>query len=107
MREWKIPEDWRTGLIGPVWKRKGDVHDAGKCRGITLLGHVLKVLESILGGRIKRIVGCEMGEEQQGFRRGTADRMFILRQLVEKKLNGQENMVLGFIDLEKARHSSE
>ena len=45
-----------------------------------------------------------MGEEQQDFRRGrgTADGMFTLRQLVEKKQEGQENMALGFIDLEKA-----
>ena len=45
-----------------------------------------------------------MGEEQQGFRRGkgTVDGMFTLRQLVEKKLEEQENMALGFIDLEKA-----
>ena len=27
--------------------------------------------------------------------------MFILRQLVEKRLQGQQNMSLGFIDLEK------
>ena len=26
MREGKIPEEWRTGLIVPVCKRKGDVH---------------------------------------------------------------------------------
>ena len=56
----------------------------------------------IMDGRIRRIVECEMGEEQQGFRRGTADGMFILRQPVEKKLKGRENMGLGFIDLEKA-----
>ena len=43
----------------------------------------------------------KLGEKQQGFRRSTADGMFILRQLVEKKLVGQENMVLGFIDLER------
>ena len=24
--EGKIPEEWRAGLIIPVWKRKGDVH---------------------------------------------------------------------------------
>ena len=43
---------------------------------------------------------CEIGEEERG--RCTADGMFTLRQLVEKKLEGQENMALGFIDLEKA-----
>ena len=90
-------------LIVPVWKRKGDVHD----RGITLLSHVLKELKRILDGRIRRIVECEMGEEEQGFRRGrgTADGMFTVRQLVEKKLERQENMSLGFIDLEKAHET--
>ena len=45
-----------------------------------------------------------MGEEQQDFRigRGTADGKFILRQLLEKKMEGQENMALGFIYLKKA-----
>ena len=44
-----------------------------------------------------------MGEEQ-GFRRGrgTADGMFTLRKFVEKKLEGQENVALGFIDRKKA-----
>ena len=90
-------------MIVSVWKRKGDVHDPVKYRGITLLSNVLKMLEMILDGRIRRIVQCEMGEEQQGFRRGKGpvDGMFTLRQLVEKKLEGQENMPLEFIDLEQ------
>ena len=68
-------------MIVPVCKRKGGVHDPGKHRGITLLSLVVKVLED---GRIMRIVECEMGEEQQGFRRGTADGIFTLRQLAER-----------------------
>ena len=93
----KIPEEWRTGLIVIVWKRKGDVHDPGKYRGITLLSRVLKVLERILDGMIRRIAECEIGVEQQGFRRGrgTADGMFTLGQLLGKKLEEQENMVDG------------
>ena len=81
MREGTIPEEWRTRLIVHEWKKKGDVHDPKTYRGITLLNHVLKVLERILDGRIRRLVECEMGEEQQGFRRGrgTADGMFTLR----------------------------
>ena len=48
IREGNIPEEWLTWLIFPVWKRKRDVHDPEKYRGITLLSHVLKVLETIL-----------------------------------------------------------
>ena len=36
------------GLIVPIWKRKGDVHDQGKYRDITLLSQVLKLLERVL-----------------------------------------------------------
>ena len=104
LREGKIPREWQTGLIVPIWKRKGDVHDPGKYRGITLLSHVLKLLERILDRRIRGTVEPEIGEEQQGFRggRGTADGMFALRQLVEKRLEMQRRMALGFVDLEKA-----
>ena len=88
--EVKISEDLRTGLTLPMWKRKGDVHDPVTFQGITLLSHFQKVLERILGGRIRRIVESEMGEEQQGFRRGrgAADGMFTLRQLEERRLEG-------------------
>ena len=49
-------------------------------------------------------VECEFGEEQQGFRRGrgTADGMYVLKQMVEKRLEVQGSMALGFVDLEKA-----
>ena len=30
LTEGKIPVEWRTGLIIPIWKMKGDVHDPGK-----------------------------------------------------------------------------
>ena len=37
MSEGRIPKEWRMGLIVPIWKMKGAVHDPGKYRGITLL----------------------------------------------------------------------
>ena len=51
MRQGKVPDEWRTELIVPIWKRKGDVQDPGKYRGITLLSHIMKLLERILDGR--------------------------------------------------------
>ena len=50
MQEGRILKEWRMGLIVPKWKRKGDVHDPGKYRGITLLIQVLKLLERVRGG---------------------------------------------------------
>ena len=92
------------GLIVSIWKRKGDVQDTGKYWGITLLSQVLELLESGLDAMVRRIVEGDFGEEQQGFRkgRGTADRMYVLRQMAEKRLDGQASMALGFVDLENA-----
>ena len=104
MKQCKVPEDWRTGLLVPIWKRKGDAQDPGKYRGITLLSHIMKLLERILDKRLRERVEPELGEEQLGFRkgRGTTDGMFSLRQLVEKRLEKQGQMALAFVDLEKA-----
>ena len=93
MRQGKVPEEWRTRLIVPIWKKKGDVQDPGKYQGITLLGHIMKLLERILDARIQKKVEQELGGEQQGFRkgRGTTDGMFALRHVCIKT-NGREEV---------------
>ena len=90
------PRGMADGVDSPCMETKGCSQNLEKKRGVTLLNHVLKTLERIMDERIRRIVECELVEEQQGFRRsrGTADGIFTLRQLVEKKLEGQENMAV-------------
>ena len=104
MKQCKVPEDWRTGVIVPICKQKGDAQDPGKYRGLTLLSHIMKLLERILDKRLRERVEPELGEEQLGFRngRGTTDGVFSLRQLVEKRVEKQGHMALAFVDLEKA-----
>ena len=96
MQEGRIPKEWRMGLIVPIWERKGDVHDPGKYRGITLLSQVVKVLERVLVARIRRRVEGDFGDEQHWFRKGirTSDGMYVLGRLVEKRLEVQGSMVL-------------
>ena len=53
MQEGRIPKEWGMGLIVPIWKRTGDVHNPGKYRGITLLSQVLNLLERVLDARIR------------------------------------------------------
>ena len=104
MQKGRMPKEWRMGLTVPIWKRKGDVHDPGKYRGIKLLSQVLKLLERVLDAMIRRSVEGNFGEEQQGSRkgRGTAAGMYVLLQMVEKRLEIQGSMAMGFVDLEKA-----
>ena len=92
------------GLIVLIWKRKGDVHDPGKYRGIELFSQVLKLLERVLDARIRGRVEGDFGEEQQGFGkwRGTTDGIYVLRQMAEKRLEVLGSMALGFVDMEKA-----
>ena len=87
---------------------EGDVHDLGKSRGVTLVSQVLKLLERVLDGRIRKNIECEIGEEQQGFRkgRGTTDGLFTLRQVVEKKLKKSKGACV--LDLSTwRRHSTQ
>ena len=64
------------GLIVPIWKRTGDVHDPGKYRGITLLSQVLKLLNRLLDARIRRRVEGDFGRTarvQEGERNSRRD----------------------------------
>ena len=56
-----IPEEWQTGLIVPVWKRKGYIHDPGKYRDITLLSHILKVFVTDVG-----VCVCKVAQTRGG-----------------------------------------
>ena len=61
-----------AGEIGARWTKRL------LNRGITLLSHIMKLLERILDKRLRERVEHELGEEQQGFRKGrvTTDGMF-------------------------------
>lgn len=76
-----IPEDWRTSVLVPIFKKKGDIHECSQYRGIKLLCHSLKLLEKVVEARLRKIVEVKLGEEQCGFRpgHGTTGLMFVIR----------------------------
>ena len=71
-------------------------------RGIKLLEHVLKIIESILEKRLKKYI--KIDHMQFGYMpgRGTVDAILILRQVQKKTLEGNRSQYWAFIDLEKA-----
>jgi len=45
VKEGCIPEDWKSSVVLPIYKGKGDPMECGSYRGIKLLEHVMKVVE--------------------------------------------------------------
>jgi len=46
-KEGSIPEDWKSSVVLPIYKGKGDPMECESYRGIKLLEHATKVVERI------------------------------------------------------------
>jgi len=100
--EGKMPEDWRVGIITPVYKGKGDPQECSSYRPIKLLEHAMKLMEKVIERRLRGIVNID--EMQRGFMPGrcTTDAIFAMRTLIEKHLEKNKELWAAFVDLEKA-----
>ena len=98
----RMPDEWRDSLLTPICKKKGDVLECKSYCGIKLLSHTFKLYERIIDSRLREII--RPNEAHFGFMPGkrTTDAIFTMRQVIEKYREGQENLDIVFIDLEKA-----
>ena len=51
-----MPDEWKTSVIVPIFKGKGDVMSYGLYRGVKLLEHAMKVVERVLERQIRTLV---------------------------------------------------
>ena len=93
-------------LIEPIHK-KGDTTDCNNYSGISLLSATYKILSNILLSRLTPYAQEIIGDHQCGFRRNrsTADHLFCIRQMLEKKWEYNEAVHQLFIDFKKAYDS--
>ena len=47
------PDEWKIGVIVPIFKRKGDVISCGSYRAVRLLEHAMKIIERVLKDEYK------------------------------------------------------
>ena len=97
-----IPADWGKAVITPIYKK--DKLDCNNYRGTSLLSHPGKILTHIIQQRIKNKTESVLSEAQAGFRpgRGTADQLFVLRQIIESYIENGKELYVCYIDFEKA-----
>ena len=96
----QMPSSWRQSILIPIFKGKGDIQECKNYRGIKLLSHTFKIWE--------RMRQCtNIPESPFGFMpgRSTTYAIFILKQTIEKHREGQKNIIVTFIDQEKAYDS--
>ena len=74
----------------------------GKCHGIKLLCHAMKLYERMVENRLRKQI--EISSNQYGFRPGksTMKPIFALRIIQEKYLEKRKELHMVFVDLEKA-----
>ena len=111
-----MPEKWKTSVVVPIFKGKGEVMDCGANRGVKLLEHAMKIVNRVLENRIRELVMID--EMQFGFMpgKGTTHALFILRRMREEFRGREKNnwfviqnfsiarekkLYMCFVDLEK------
>ena len=99
----ELPEDFEKTVLVPIPKSK----HAQKCqdyRTISLTTHASKILTRIIYHRLEKRIEENLSEDQFGFRRnrGTREAILSLRTIIEKALRINKNIIIAFIDIEKA-----
>ena len=97
-----MPDEWKTSVIVPIFKGKGDVMSCGSCTGVKLLEHAMKIVERVLERRIRTLVN--LNKMQFGFMpgKGTVDAIFIVWRMQEKYQKKDKKLYMCFVDIEKA-----
>ena len=97
-----MPEEWKTSVVVPIFKGKGDVMDCGAYRGVKLLERAMKIVKRVLEKRTRELV--KVDDMQFGFMpgKGTTDALFILRRMQEEFRGREKKLYMCFVDLEKA-----
>ena len=102
----KVPTDWTSGLICPIYKKKGSKEDPDNYRGITLLSCLGKLFTAVVNERLTSYFEDHnlLGEEQVGFRENysTLDHIFLLHSVIDLHLSQRKRIYCAFIDYKKA-----
>ena len=79
-----IPTVWRTIVLTPLYKGKGNVIEGNNYRGIKLMCQGMKLCERLVEYRLRQVI--EISSTQYGFKQGksTPETIFALRMMQEK-----------------------
>ena len=97
------PEDLSKSIFIALPKKAGAI-ECELHRTISLMSHLTKILLRIILNRTRNKTGPEIAQEQCGFvaGKGTTNAIYILRTVIERSIEAQQDLYLCFIDFSKA-----
>ena len=101
----EIPKEMLQSIF-IVLPKKQEATECEHHRTISLMSHMTKILLRIIMKRIRNKVYTEIADNQCGFieGKGTANAIYILRQIIERTLEVNKDLYVCFIDYTKAFH---
>jgi len=99
-----VPDEWRQGIIIPLYKGKGSRSECSNYRGITLLSASGKVFAHLILARIKPTLVSHRHMQYSGFtpRRSTCDRILTLCNIVQRHQIYGRSAYAAYFDLHVA-----
>ena len=88
-----IPTVWRTRVLTPLYKGKGNLTECNNYRrGIKLMCHGMKLYERLVEDRLRQVI--KISSTQYGFQQGksTTKPIFALRMMQEKHFEKSLNL---------------
>ena len=74
-----MPDEWRTCVVVPIFKGKGDVISYGLYRGVKLLEHAMKVVERVQERQIRTLINLNKMQFEFVPGKGTKDATFLMQ----------------------------
>ena len=97
-----MPDEWKTNVIVPIFKGKGDAMSCGSYRGVKLLEHAIKIVERVLEKQIQTLVNLNKLQFEFMPGKGTVDMVLIIRRMHEEYQKKHKKLYMCFVDMEKA-----
>ena len=97
-----MPDEWKTIVIVPIFKGKGDVMSCGSYRGVKMLEHAMKIVERVLERRIRTLVNFNKMQLEFMPGKRTVDAIFIVMRMQEEYQKKDKKLYMCFVDMEKA-----
>ena len=99
----QTPDSWRNAKLKVIFK-KGDPELPQNYRPISIIPVLAKLFSTLLYRRMQVQIDGLLADEQFGFRkgRGCADAVHILRTVIQKSAEWDEELWIATLDVEKA-----